>query len=139
VFPLVAISSSCSEILSSVCSILLEWPSILFCISFHSFIWGFPYRGLLPLSYYQFLSLICLSLCYGDLSFSLVLFRASMISFIGFCVFSCSLFLLSWKFLSASCTFWLTTSSSISMKFSLITCRISSFRVFFWALLGSLI
>jgi hypothetical protein len=36
--------------------------------------------------------------------------------------------LLSWNFLSASCTFWLTMSSNISMKFSLITCRISSFR-----------
>jgi hypothetical protein len=33
VFPLIAISSLSSEILSSVCYILLEWPSILFCIS----------------------------------------------------------------------------------------------------------
>jgi hypothetical protein len=39
---------------------------------------------------------------------------------------------------SVSCTFRLTISSIISIKFSLITCRISSFRVFFWASLGSL-
>jgi hypothetical protein len=49
------------------------------------------------------------------------------------------LFLLSWNFLSASCIFCLTMSSNISMKFSLITCRISSFRVFLWASLGSLV
>uniref|UniRef100_A0A8C0XJL7 GPI ethanolamine phosphate transferase 1 n=1 Tax=Castor canadensis TaxID=51338 RepID=A0A8C0XJL7_CASCN len=33
VFPLITISSSSSEILSSVCSILLDWPSVLFCSS----------------------------------------------------------------------------------------------------------
>jgi hypothetical protein len=49
-----------------------------------------------------------------------------------------SLFLLSWIFLGASCMFWLTMSSNISMKFLMITCRISSFRVVLWALLGSL-
>jgi hypothetical protein len=67
------------------------------------------------------------------------LFRAPMSSFICFCVFSYSLFFLSWNYLSASCTFWLTMSSNISMNFSVITCRISSFRVFLWALLGSLV
>jgi hypothetical protein len=46
--------------------------------------------------------------------------------------------LLSLNFLSVSCTFWLTISSNISIKFSLITDRISSFRVFLRALLGSL-
>jgi hypothetical protein len=46
--------------------------------------------------------------------------------------------LLSWYFLSVSCTFWLAISSTISIKFSLISCRISSFRVFLWASLGSL-
>jgi hypothetical protein len=56
------------------------------------------------------------------------LFRAPMISFICFCVFTYSLFLLSWNFFSASYTLWLTMSSNVSMKFSLITCRISSFR-----------
>jgi hypothetical protein len=54
------------------------------------------------------------------------LFRSSMILFICFWVFSYSLFLLSWNFLSASYLFWLTMSSIISMKFSLITCRITS-------------
>jgi hypothetical protein len=63
------------------------------------------------------------------------LFRAPMSSFIYYCVFPFSLFLLFWNFLSASCTFWLTMSSNISMKFSVITCRIPSFRVFLWALL----
>jgi hypothetical protein len=33
--------------------------------------------------------------------------------------------------------FWLTTSSIFSMKFSVITCRISSLRLFLWASLGS--
>jgi hypothetical protein len=33
VFPLITISSPSSEILSSVCSILLDWPSTLFCYS----------------------------------------------------------------------------------------------------------
>jgi hypothetical protein len=33
VFPLISISSSSSEILSSACSSLLEWPYITFCIS----------------------------------------------------------------------------------------------------------
>jgi hypothetical protein len=62
-----------------------------------------------------------------------------MVSLICFCVFSYSLVLLSWNFLSASCMFWLTMSSRISMKFSLITCRVSSFRVFLWSLVGSLV
>jgi hypothetical protein len=66
------------------------------------------------------------------------LFRAVMISLICFCVFSYSLFLLSWNFLSASYTFWSTLSSNISTKFSVISCRISSLRMFLWALLGSL-
>jgi hypothetical protein len=39
----------------------------------------------------------------------------------------------SWNFLNASCAFSLTMSSNASMKFSLITCRISSFRLFLWA------
>jgi hypothetical protein len=52
--------------------------------------------------------------------------------------FSNSLFLLSWNFLSVSCTFWLAISSVISIKLSLIACRISSLRVFFWVSLGSL-
>jgi hypothetical protein len=45
------------------------------------------------------------------------LFRVHLSSFICFCVFSYSLFLLSWNFLNASCTYWLTMSSNISMKF----------------------
>jgi hypothetical protein len=44
----------------------------------------------------------------------------------------------SWNFLGASCMFWLTMSSNISKKFSVITCRISSLRLFLWASLGSL-
>jgi hypothetical protein len=48
VFPLIAISSSSSEILSSVCSSLLQWP-FHFVFLFHSFLGGFPYCGLLPL------------------------------------------------------------------------------------------
>jgi hypothetical protein len=61
-----------------------------------------------------------------------------MCSFICFCVFLYSLFLVSWNFLSASCTFELTMSRSIFMKSSVITCRISYLRVFLLALLLSL-
>jgi hypothetical protein len=60
------------------------------------------------------------------------LFRVPMSSFIYFCVFSYSLFLLSWNFLSASCM-----SSNTSTKFSVITCWISSFSLFLWASLCS--
>jgi hypothetical protein len=35
--------------------------------------------------------------------------------------------------------FWLTMSGIISMKFSMITCRSSSLRLFLWTLLGSLV
>jgi hypothetical protein len=34
--------------------------------------------------------------------------------------------------------FWLTMFSNISMKFSVISCRISSLRMLVWASLGSL-
>jgi hypothetical protein len=61
-----------------------------------------------------------------------------MSSFICFYAFSYSSVLVSWNLLSASCRFWLSMYSIISMKFSVITCRISSLRLFFWALLGSL-
>jgi hypothetical protein len=72
--------------------------------------------------YFIYLYLLCpVSLWY--------LFKASMSSFICFCVFSYSLFLLSWNFLSASYTFCLTMSSIIAMKFSVISCSISSFRI----------
>jgi hypothetical protein len=27
---------------------VLEWPSIIFVFLFHSFFWGFPYHGSLP-------------------------------------------------------------------------------------------
>jgi hypothetical protein len=64
--------------------------------------------------------------------------RAPMRSFICFCVFSYSLVMLFWNFLSASYTFWLTLSNNISLKFSVITYRISSLRLFLWASLGSL-
>jgi hypothetical protein len=61
------------------------------------------------------------------------LFRAPVSSLICFYVFLYSLFLWSWNFLSASCMFWFTLSCNISMKFSVISCRISSFKMFLWA------
>jgi hypothetical protein len=42
VFPLTTISSSSSEIPSSPCSNLWEWPYILFCISVSFFFLSFP-------------------------------------------------------------------------------------------------
>jgi hypothetical protein len=43
------------------------------------------------------------------------------------------------KFLSASCTFWLTISHIFSMNFSVTSSKNSSLRVFMWVLLGSLV
>jgi hypothetical protein len=62
VFPSVSISSSSSEILSSL--VLVCWSGLPFCFVFlfHSFFWGFPYHGSLPLKCYQFSALIHLSL-----------------------------------------------------------------------------
>jgi hypothetical protein len=76
---------------------------------------------------------------YSVLCFTLCLLKSTLCSFICFCVFSCFLFLVSWNFLSASCTFWLTMSSSFSMNFSVISSKISSLRVFMWVSLGSLV
>jgi hypothetical protein len=42
------------------------------------------------------------------------------------------------KFLECLLYILVSQSSNISMKFSVITCRISSLRMFLWALLGSL-
>jgi hypothetical protein len=129
-----------SKILSSGGSSLLEWPSILFCISVSFFYLRFSISWVtspLILSIFGLNSFISLFMVFS-VSFWCS-FRAPMISFIWFCIFSYSLFLLSWNYLSASCAFWSTMSSIISMKFSLITCRISSFRVFLWALLASLV
>jgi hypothetical protein len=140
VFPLITISSLIYEILSSACSSLLEWPSTLFCISVSLFFLRFSISKAtfsLILSIFSLNSFTSLFMVFS-VSFW-CLFRAPMTSFICFCVFSYYLFLLSWNFLSASCTFWLTMFSIISIKFSLITCRISSFRLFLWASLGSLV
>jgi hypothetical protein len=49
VFPLIFISSSSSEILFLL--VLVCWSSLSLCFVFlfHSFFWGFPYHGSLPL------------------------------------------------------------------------------------------
>jgi hypothetical protein len=140
VFPLISILSLSSEILSSAYSSPLEWPSIVFCISVSLFFLRFCISWVtssLILSIFVFTSFISVFIVF---SVSLwCLFRAPMSSFICFCVFSYSLFLLSWNFLSASYTFWLTMSSNISTTFSVITLRISSLRMFSWAALSSLV
>jgi hypothetical protein len=48
-FPFITILSSSSEILSSACSSLLEWPYTVFTFLFHPFFWGFPCHGSLLL------------------------------------------------------------------------------------------
>jgi hypothetical protein len=60
-FPLITISFSSSEILSSV---LFCWNGLPFCFAFlfHSFFWGFQYHGSLSIQCCQFSSLIHLSL-----------------------------------------------------------------------------
>jgi hypothetical protein len=60
------------------------------------------------LSIFVLSSFICLFIMF---SLSLwCLYSTSMVSFISSFAFSNSLFLLSWNFLSVSCTFWLTLS-----------------------------
>jgi hypothetical protein len=72
------------------------------------------------------------------LCFTWCLFKSSLSSFICFCVLSCS-FLVSWNFLGASGTFWLTLSNIFSMNLSMISCKISSLRLFLWTSLGYLV
>jgi hypothetical protein len=107
VFPFISISSSSSEILSSVCSSLLVWLFILFYFSASFIFLRFSISwatASLMLSIFFLNSLISLFMV---LSVSVwCLFRAPTNSFICVCVFSNSLFLLSWNFLSVSSTFW---------------------------------
>jgi hypothetical protein len=111
----------------------------LFCISVSFFFLRFSISWVassLILCIFVLSSFICLFIVFFISLWCL--YSASIVSFICYCAFSNSLFLLSYNFLSVSCTFWLTISSIISIKFSLITCRISSFRLLLWASLGSL-
>jgi hypothetical protein len=72
----------------------------------------------------------CISLFISSFVSLWCLLRSSLSSLICFYVISCSLFLVPWNFLSASCTFWLTMSNIFSMNFSEISSQISSLRVF---------
>jgi hypothetical protein len=110
----------------------------LFCISVSFFFLRFSISWVtssLILSIFDLNSFISLFMMVLDFFFW-HFFRASMISFICFCVFSYSLFLSSWTVLSVS---YFGVDHVISMKFSLTSCRISSFRLFMWASLGSLV
>jgi hypothetical protein len=106
VFPLISILSSNYEILISACSSLLMWPSVVFHISVSFFFQRFSISWVTSsfiLSIFIFNSFISLFVVF---SVSLwCLFRAPMSSFICFCVFLYSLFLMSWNFLSASYIF----------------------------------
>jgi hypothetical protein len=136
VFPLISILFSSAEILSSTCSSLLDWPPLCFVFLFHSFFLRFSISwvtSFLILSIFVFNSFIILFIMF---SFHFGVYLC-LLSFC-FCVFSYSLFLLCWNFLSASCMFWLTMSSNMSMKFWVITCRLSSLEVFLWPSLGFL-
>jgi hypothetical protein len=93
--------------------------------------WVFPYLHSTRLLYFGLLSLIHTSVFYSVLCFTLMLLNSSLSSFTCFCVSSCSYFLVSWNFLSASYSFWLTMSSVFSMNFSVISSKISSLRIFF--------
>jgi hypothetical protein len=119
VFPLITISSSSSEILCSPYCILLDCPSILFCISvlfFFSEVFHIPSHFLFNVGYYQ--SEFVYLFINRVLCFTVVFIQCCIVSFVCSCAFSNSLVLLSWNFLSVSCTFWLTISSIISIKFS---------------------
>jgi hypothetical protein len=76
---------------------------LCFVFLLNSFFWGFPYHGSLPFWYCLFSSLIPLSI-YSVFCFTLVFIQGSY-EFICFYVFSYSLFLLSWNFLSSPFTF----------------------------------
>jgi hypothetical protein len=111
----------------------------LFCLSVSFFFPRFSISWVtfsLILSIFILSSFICLFIVFFVSLWCL--YSACMVSFICSYAFSNSLFLLSWNFLSVFCTFYLTISSIISIKFSLITQKISSFRLFLWASLGSL-
>jgi hypothetical protein len=93
VFPLISISSSSSEILS-------YWTSIVFCIFVSLFFLRFNISlvtSSLILSIFIFNSFLALFIVFS-VSLS-CLFRAPMSSFICFCVFSYSLFLVILEFL----------------------------------------
>jgi hypothetical protein len=106
VFPLITISSSSSEILSSACCSLLEWPPFCFVFLSHTFFLSFSISWITSPIILPIFALNSFISVFMVFSVSLwCLFRAPMISFICFCVFSYSLFLLSWSFLSASCCF----------------------------------
>jgi hypothetical protein len=60
VFPLILISSSSTEIMSSAYSRPLKWPSFVFCISVSLFfLGGFPYHG--PIFYLNLSLYLCCS------------------------------------------------------------------------------
>jgi hypothetical protein len=103
VFSLISISSYCPEILSSICSSVLEWLFSVFFIWFKgflflgflpdSFFWGFPYLCEIPLSCLVLSSLFHLSLFFNRLlCFILEFSKFFLNSFSCFCVFSSLLF-----------------------------------------------
>jgi hypothetical protein len=117
---------------------MLEWTSTMFSVSVWFFFEVFHIMGhSLFNSIFIFNSFIPLFILFSVLLWCL--FRAPLSSCICFCVLSYSLFLVSWNFLSVSCSFWLTMSRIFSMEFSVISCKMSYLRVFLWASLGSLV
>jgi hypothetical protein len=101
---------------------LLEWPTSVFfvwlnALYFQDFCLSLFLRFSISLfnSYFIFLPhLIHMSLFHNVLCFTLVFIKVPLSSCIHLCVFPCSLLLVSWNVLSASCTFWLTVSYSFS-------------------------
>jgi hypothetical protein len=83
---------------------------------------------LLYIIYLCFYSLLC---------FSLVFLEVSEFIWLFLCLLMLSV--VSWSFLSASCTFWLTMSYSFSMSFSVMSFIISLWEFFLWASLSSFI
>jgi hypothetical protein len=126
-----------SEILSSTCSTLLEWPSTVFFSltkgtfdlqDFHLILFFLRFsRSTTPL-YLMLSPLFPYLFFYSVFVLLWCLLKSSLSSFRCFCVFTSFLFVVSWNILSASCTFWLTMSHSFSMCFSVISSMISSLR-----------
>jgi hypothetical protein len=96
-FPLISISSSSSEILSSSCSSLLEWPSIFFYISVSFF---FPWFSISWVTSSLILSIFILnSFLYLWCSlFHFIVYLGLLLVHFFVCVFSYSFFVVVLEF-----------------------------------------
>jgi hypothetical protein len=112
--------------MSSASSSLLDWISILFCISVSFFFWDFLYHCHFLFNIVNFHPKFIYLSIYGVLCFTLVSILAPISSFICFCVFSYSYFCcLGMSWVPPVCFDW--------------PCLVTSVWNFHWLLAGLLI